>query len=173
MSDRPVRTRVMADGSWVSLQEFLIRRRGEGPIAGRRLPPRPRGGAHARGARGHRDGAGDRHRALQPGDLHRPDPGPPRAHRRAQASPAAVVAVSPLVNGQVLKGPTEACLRWARRSVSSAGIAETYDGIIDGLVADERTRALPVLETSVLMDDGAARRRVAEQALQFALGLRK
>ncbi len=89
------------------------------------------------------------------------------------ASPAAVVAVSPLVKGRVLKGPTEAFLRWARRAVSSAGIAETYDGIIDGLVADERTRALPILETSVLMDDAAARRRVAEQTLQFALGLRK
>jgi len=56
---------------------------------------------------------------------------------------------------------------------SSAGIAETYAGLLDGLVADERTRALPVLETSVLMDDDAARRGVAEQTLQFALGLRK
>jgi LPPG:FO 2-phospho-L-lactate transferase len=90
-----------------------------------------------------------------------------------KASPAAIVAVSPLVRGQVLKGPTEAFMRWAGRSVSSAGIAELYGGIIDGLVADERTRVLPVLETSVLMDDGAARRRVAEQTLQFALGLRK
>jgi LPPG:FO 2-phospho-L-lactate transferase len=88
-------------------------------------------------------------------------------------SPAAVVAVSPLVNGRVLKGPTEAFLRWARRSVSSAGIAEIYAGIADGLVADERTRALPVLETSVLMDDADARGRVAQQTLQFALGLRK
>ena len=60
-----------------------------------------------------------------------------------------------------------------RRGVSSAGIAETYAGLIDGLVADERTRSLPVLETGVLMDDGPARRRVAEQTLQFALGLRK
>ena len=57
--------------------------------------------------------------------------------------------------------------------VSSAGIAEIYAGVVDGLVADERTRALPVLETSVLMNDAAARRRVAEQTLQFALGLRK
>ena len=46
-------------------------------------------------------------------------------------------------------------------------------GIIDGLVADERTRSVPVLETGVLMGDGTARRRVAEQTLQFALGLRK
>ena len=32
MSDRPVRTRVMAQGRWWPLQEFLIRGRGEGPI---------------------------------------------------------------------------------------------------------------------------------------------
>src|ERR1700753_1104995 len=31
MAAQPVRTRVMADGSWFSLQEFLIRRRGKGP----------------------------------------------------------------------------------------------------------------------------------------------
>ena len=32
MSDRPVRTRVLADGAWSGLQEFLIRRHGEGEI---------------------------------------------------------------------------------------------------------------------------------------------
>ena len=48
MSDRPVRTRVLADGSWCPLQEFLIRRRGEGPVQdvdfrhGARPRPRPR-----------------------------------------------------------------------------------------------------------------------------------
>jgi hypothetical protein len=45
--------------------------------------------------------------------------------------------------------------------------------LIHGLVADERTRALPVLETDVLLADAEGRRRVAEQTLQFALGLRK
>ena len=84
-----------------------------------------------------------------------------------------MVAVSPLVKGRVLKGPTEAFMRWARRTVSSSGIAAAYDGLIDGLVADERTRALPVLETDVLLADAEGRRRVAEQTLQFALGLRK
>ena len=32
MSDRPVRTRVLADGRWWPLQEFMIKRRGEGPV---------------------------------------------------------------------------------------------------------------------------------------------
>ena len=82
-----------------------------------------------------------------------------------------MVAVSPLVRGQVLKGPTEAFMRWARQTPSSAGIAAIYAGLIDGLVADERTRALPVLETDVLMGDPEGRRRVAEQVLRFALAL--
>ena len=42
---------------------------------------------------------------------------------------------------------------------------------LDGLVADERTTGLPVLETGVLMDTEGARRQLAEQTLQFALAL--
>jgi LPPG:FO 2-phospho-L-lactate transferase len=173
MSDRPVRTRVMADGNWFSLQEFLIRRRGEGPIqdidfrlaaAAAATPEVLHAIATARAVV-----IGPSNPVISIG----PILAVPGLARALADSPAAVVAVSPLVDGQVLKGPTESCMRWARRSVSSTGIAETYEGIIDGLVADQRTRSLPVLETSVLMDDGRARRQVAEQTLQFALGLRQ
>ncbi|MFZ1994747.1 MAG: 2-phospho-L-lactate transferase [Solirubrobacteraceae bacterium] len=173
MSDKPVRTRIMVDGSWLSLQEFLIRRGGEGPIQdvdfrhARASAPSPEVLEAIATARAIVIGPSNPVISIGP------ILAVPGVTEALAASPGAVVAVSPLVNGRVLKGPTEACLRWARRTVSSAGIAETYHGIIDGLVADQRTRALPVLETSVLMDDGPARRRVAEQALQFALGLRK
>jgi LPPG:FO 2-phospho-L-lactate transferase len=173
MSDRPVRTRVMSDGSWCSLQEFLIRRRGEGPIQDvdfrhvRAAAPTPEVLEAIAAARAIVIGPSNPVISI----------GPilalPGLADALSASPAAVVAVSPLVGGRVLKGPTEACLRWARRGVSSAGIAESYAGVIDGLVADERTRSVPVLETSVLMGDGAARCRVAEQTLRFAQGLRK
>jgi LPPG:FO 2-phospho-L-lactate transferase len=173
MSDQPVRTRVMADGGWHSLQEFLIRRRGEGPIQDvdfrhrRAARPTPEVLEAIAGARAIVIGPSNPIISI----------GPilalPGLTDALAASPAAVVAVSPLVDGRVLKGPTEAFLRWARRSVSSGGIAEIYAGIVDGLVADERTRALPVLETSVLMDDADARKRVGHETLQFALGLRK
>jgi LPPG:FO 2-phospho-L-lactate transferase len=173
MSDKPVRTRVMADGSWLSLQEFLIRRRGEGPIQdvdfrhARAAAPTPEVLAAIAIARAIIIGPSNPVISI----------GPilalPGMTEALAASPAAVVAVSPLVDGRVLKGPTEACLRWAGRSVSSGGIAETYAGIIDGLVADQRTRAVTVLETSVLMKDAAARQRLAQQTLQFAQGLRK
>jgi LPPG:FO 2-phospho-L-lactate transferase len=85
--------------------------------------------------------------------------------------PAPVIAVSPLVRGQSVKGPTEELLAWAGRPLSSDGIAAHYDGLLDGLVADERSESLPTLETDVEMPDPAARRRVAQEALEFALAL--
>jgi LPPG:FO 2-phospho-L-lactate transferase len=87
-------------------------------------------------------------------------------------APAPVVAVSPLVRGEVLKGPTEVFLEWAGYALDADGIAVGYDGVIDGLVADQRTDRLPVLETDVLMADADGRRRVAEAALGFAEALR-
>lgn len=86
-------------------------------------------------------------------------------------APAPVVAVSPLVGGTVVKGPTDAFMQWAGQPLSSDGIAATYAGVIDGLVADEATTAVPVLETDVLMATPEARRRVAQTTLDFALGL--
>ena len=173
MSDRPVRTRVMADGSWWPLQEFLIRRRGEGPVQDvifrnvRAAAPTPEVLAAIRDARAIVIGPSNPVISIGP-ILALPGLG-----EAITASRAPVVAVSPLVKGRVLKGPTEAFMRWARHTVSSSGIAAAYDGLIHGLVADERTRALPVLETDVLLADAEGRRRVAEQTLQFALGLRK
>jgi LPPG:FO 2-phospho-L-lactate transferase len=172
MSDRPVRTRVMADGRWFSLQEFLIRRQGEGPVQDvdfrhvRAAAPTPEVLEAIATARAIVIGPSNPIISI----------GPilalPGLTDALSASPAPVVAVSPLVGGRVLKGPTEAFLRWAERPASSAGIARTYSAIIDGLVTDEGTDALPVLETSVLMDDETQRRSVAAQTLEFALGLR-
>jgi LPPG:FO 2-phospho-L-lactate transferase len=173
MSDRPVRTRVMADGSWWSLQEFLIRRHGEGPVQGvefrhvRAAAPTPEVLAAVRDARAIIIGPSNPVISIGP------IVALPGLAQAIAVSPAPVVAVSPLVRGRVLKGPTEAFMRWARHPFASSGIAAAYEGLIDGLVADERTRALPVLETDVLLTDAEGRRRVAEQTLQFALGLRK
>ena len=171
MSDRPVRTRVLADGHWSPVQEFLIKHRGEGPVQDvdfrhvKAAGPTPEVLESLAGARA--IVLGPSNPIISIGPILALD-GVPEAIRE---SPAPVVAVSPLVRGQVLKGPTEAFMRWARQTVSSSGIAAIYAGLIDGLVADERTRALPVLETDVLMSDPEGRRRVAEQVLRFALAL--
>ncbi|MGZ4165218.1 MAG: 2-phospho-L-lactate transferase [Solirubrobacteraceae bacterium] len=172
MSDAPVRTRIMADGTWWSLQEFLIRRRGEGSVQDVDF-------RHARAAvpTGEVLDAIGSARAIVIGPSNPiisigPILAVPGLADAMKDSPAPVVAVSPLVKGQVLKGPTEAFMRWARRTISSSGIATIYEGLIEGLVADERARALPVLQTDVLLGDAAGRRRVAEHTLEFCQALR-
>ena len=169
MSDQPVRTRVLAGGRWWPLQEFMIQRRGEGPVQDidfrhvRAAAPTPEVLAAVASARAIVIGPSNPVISI----------GPilalPGFADAVRASAAPVVAVSPLVGGRVLKGPTEACLRWAGQPISSAGVAAVYDGLLDGLVADEPADAVATLETDVLMPDAAGRRRLAEVALQFAL----
>jgi LPPG:FO 2-phospho-L-lactate transferase len=95
----------------------------------------------------------------------------PGVRAALERAAAPVVAVSPLVHGQVVKGPTAAFMEAVRQPLDSGGIAGCYDGLIDGLVADERTGGLPVLETETLMDSAAARNRLAEETLDFARAL--
>jgi LPPG:FO 2-phospho-L-lactate transferase len=171
MSDRPVRTRVHAAGRWWPFQEFMIRQRAEGEVLdvdfrGRRAAaPTDEVMAAIRTARAIVIGPSNPVISIGPilaleGILD-----------AIRASQAPVVAVSPLVRGEAVKGPTEAFMRWAGHPLSAAGIAAAYDGLLDGLVADEPAPPLPVLETNVLMDDAQSRRALAERALEFALSL--
>ncbi len=171
MSDGPVRTRVLADGRWWPLQEFLIKRRGEDEVLdvdfrGRRAAaPTPEVIAALAGARAVVIGPSNPVISI----------GPILAlegvREAIRASPAPVVAVSPIVDQRIVKGPTAALMRWRGHPLTSDGIVAEYDGLLDGLVADQPSASLAVLETDVLMDSAADRRRLAEQTLSFALGL--
>lgn len=85
----------------------------------------------------------------------------------AQA-PARVVAVSPIVGGDVVKGPTADFLAWAGVPVTNTGVAAYYGQILDGLVADGPADGLPTLVTDVAMPDVAAAARLARDVLGFA-----
>ena len=172
MSDAPVRTRVLASGEWWPFQEFMIRRRAEGPVEGveyegvRAASPPPEALAAIAEARA--IVVGPSNPVISIG----PILAVPGVREAIAASPAPVVAVSPIVDGEVLKGPTEEFLRWAGQTMDAAGIASTYGGVIDGIVTDERADLdLPALVTSTLMADAASRERVARETLEFALGL--
>ena len=171
MSDNPVRTRVMAQTRWWPLQEFLIKGRGEGPVedvefrgarAARATPEVLRTIAEARAIV-----IGPSNPVISIGPILALED----LRSALRSTPAPVVAVSPLVRGSVVKGPTEPFMAWSGRPLDSDGIAATYEGVIDGLVADQRTGLFPTLETDVLMDTPAARARVADDTLRFALGL--
>ena len=95
----------------------------------------------------------------------------PGMREALRQSPAPIVAVSPFVRGEVLKGPTEAFCRMAGLPLGTAAIERAYNGVIDCVVADEPGE-LPALQTDVLMDTPEARRRVAADALGFAQALR-
>jgi hypothetical protein len=62
-------------------------------------------------------------------------------------------------------------MAWAGLPATAAGTARAYEGLLDGMVADEPVADLPTLETDTLMVDAAARRRVAEDVLRFAESL--
>jgi LPPG:FO 2-phospho-L-lactate transferase len=165
MCDEPVRTHVKARGAWHPFQEFMIRERAAGPVEDVAFH-----GIEAARPTPEVLDALDRADAIIIGPS---NPvisiGPILAVpglREAIRSP--VVAVSPLVRGQVLKGPTDQFLAWAGHPLSSDGIAARYAGLIDRLVADECAQSIPTLVTDVEMGDPAARRRVAAETLAFA-----
>jgi len=171
MCDEPVRTQVRNPTGWHGFQEFMIRERAAGPVEGLEL----RGIEAARATPEALDAIG-RARAIVIGPSNPvisigPILAVPGLREAVEASPAPVVAVSPLVRGAVLKGPTDAFLAWAGHPLSSEGIAAHYDGLLDGLVADERADSVPTLVTDVEMGDAEARRRVARETLDFAAAL--
>jgi LPPG:FO 2-phospho-L-lactate transferase len=171
MSDQPVRTRVLAHGRWWPFQEFMIRASGRGPIDDVELR-----GASSASSTVEVLQAVEKASAIVIGPSNPvisigPILETPGIREALSRSTAAVVAISPLVRGAVVKGPTDVFMEWSGRPLSSDGIAAAYAGLIDGLVADSRADALPTLETDVLMDSSNARRRLAEEALRFAIGL--
>jgi LPPG:FO 2-phospho-L-lactate transferase len=172
MTDSPVRTQVMAGEKWWPFQEYMIRASAtemvhdvdfRGARAARPTPEVLEALAAARVIL-----IGPSNPVISIG----PMLAIPGLRTALTDSPAPVVAVSPLVGGRVVKGPTAAFMTWAGLPLTSDGIAAHYEGLIDGLVADQRARAMPVLETDVLMDTPDARRRVADETLRFALALR-
>lgn len=97
----------------------------------------------------------------------------------AQTS-APVVAVSPIIGGQALKGPAANMLRTLGHDVSALGVARIYSDLIDGMVIDHADAELgpqieatgtPVMVTNSIMGDAADRARFAREVVGFARSL--
>ncbi len=170
MCDEPVRTRVRIGETWLGLQEFLIRQAGEGPVDGVAFD----GIGAARPTAQVREALAAA-RAIVIGPSNpvisiRPILEVPGLADAVRASPAHVVAVSPIVAGHVLKGPTAAFMAWAGLPLGAAGIARAYAGLADALLADEDqgVSGVAVHLGDTLMADAAGARRVAQAALDAA-----
>ncbi len=180
MSDDPVATHVLIrDGTprAVHFQEYLVRRGGVDEVRGveyrgspvARLTPEVR-----------RAVAGAAAILIAPSNpvasigpmLAIP---PLRSLLRRAAAP--ILAVSPIVGGRALKGPSDKFLRWAGVEVSPAGVAAWYRatlGRLDGLLLDHadagQREALEGAGTRVraaatVMASPEDKRRVAREAL--------
>jgi LPPG:FO 2-phospho-L-lactate transferase len=174
-TDEPQPTRVRTDAGWRHLQEFMIRDRAAAHIhevafGEPGAPPAtstPEALAALRDARAVIVGPSNPVISIWP-ILHVLDD-------TLDGLAAPVVCVSPIVGGEVIKGPTAAFLTAYAQPVSAAGVAAFYEqvhpGLIDGIVADEPISSLPALQIGTAMQDAASRARVAEQTLAFALSL--
>ena len=90
---------------------------------------------------------------------------------------APVIAVSPIIGGSAVKGPTAKIMQELGVEPSAATVAAHYAGLIDGFLLDERDVALaaelsiPTRTADTLMTTLDDRIRVARAALEWAYQL--
>jgi LPPG:FO 2-phospho-L-lactate transferase len=168
MSDDKVRTWVRTPSGWHPFQEFMIREHAAGLVEGvefrgaEQATPSKQVLAAIEGADAIVIGPSNPLASIAP------ILAVPGIHEALSAARAPVVAVSPIVGGEVLKGPTASFMAFAALECSAHGVADFYGELLDGMVADEELTSLPTLVTDTRMDDDSSRARVAEQTLGFA-----
>jgi LPPG:FO 2-phospho-L-lactate transferase len=173
MCEQPVYTRVLTPDGWCGLQEFLIVFGSKPPIEGIEV----QGLEHATPTSEVRE-------ALATADAIVVGPsnpvisiGPilsvPGMREAIAGADPAVIAVSPLVAGRAVKGPTEKFMAAVRRPSTAAGVASLYEGVIEAMVVDSSDPDPPpegvrVLSCPTLMEGPEGRRQLAERVLEFA-----
>lgn len=92
---------------------------------------------------------------------------------------APVVAVSPIIGGKAVKGPTDKMMRELGLPLTTGAIARHYGKLLDGIVLDSEDRAnaaeigVPSICTRTLMNTLEDRERLARDVLSFAEDLRR
>lgn len=176
MSDDPVRTRLKTDDGWLDFQDYFVRRQCA-PVV-RELAYEGAGRAQP---------ASELMRALRAPDLRavilcpsnpllsiEPILSVAGVCAALASSTAPVVAVSPIIGGQAVKGPTVKMMRELGMETSPAGIARRYAGLIDALLVDASDVPVEVdpdiefVSASILMRSDEDRERLAREALATA-----
>lgn len=175
MSDDPVRTRVATDEGEMDFQHYFVRRRCEPELRDCHFE----GIENARVAPAVIRALVDAPRAIliapsNPWLSIDPILRLPGMEALLRDSPAPVIAVSPLVGGRAVKGPTAKIMGELGLECSPSAVAEHYRGLIDGFLLDQRDvdstelANVPVGVTDTLMKGNGDRERVATAALALA-----
>ncbi len=138
MSDDRVRTRVRSDAGWIDFQDYFVRQQCRPVVHELAFD----GATHARP---HPDIVA----TLRSGDVRaviicpsnpfisiEPILALPGMRDAIEASGAPVIAVSPIIGGQAVKGPTAKMMRELGLEVSAAGVAARYGELLNGYIVD-------------------------------------
>ena len=177
MCEQPVQTRVLTPDGWLGLQEFLIVHKSQLPIEGvgvqglDRAAPTPE--VREALAAAETIVVGPSNPVISIG----PILSVPGMREAIAGADAPVIAVSPLVAGRAVKGPTEQFMSAVGRPSTAAGVASLYEGVIEAIVVDADDPepgpdGVRVLSCPTLMKGAEGRRELAERVLEFAQMLR-
>jgi LPPG:FO 2-phospho-L-lactate transferase len=181
MSDDPVRTRVLTGKGWLDFQDYFVRLHCT-PIV------QEIAFAGAETARPHPDlvaaMADPRLRSVvicpsNPFISIDPILAVPGIRAALRECPAPVVAVSPIIAGKAVKGPTAKMMAELGLPVDAAAVARHYRDFLDLYVADEEDAAsiagldVPVVLTRTLMRTLADREALAQTVIGAAERVRK
>ena len=92
---------------------------------------------------------------------------------------APVTAVSPIIGGDAVKGPTAKIMRELGRAVNTQAILTHYRGLIDALVIDESDAgdvagvSMPIMATRTKMENLADRIRLGREVITYSATLRQ
>jgi LPPG:FO 2-phospho-L-lactate transferase len=175
MSDERVRTCVRTADGWLDFQDYFVRRRCAPEVrelaydGAARARPQPEFMAAL---------ADPRLRAVvicpsNPYLSVDPILALPGVREALATCPVPVIAVSPIIGGRAVKGPTAKMMRELGLPATAAAVAQHYDGLIDLFVIDhsEGEVSLPnmrVAKAAILMSTLADREALAKSVLAFA-----
>jgi LPPG:FO 2-phospho-L-lactate transferase len=175
MADEPVRTSVESDAGTLAFQEYFVRDQCR-PVVRRVAYD---GAASARPSReviaalSANDLAGIIICPSNPWLSVDPILAVPGLREAMLASGAPVIAVSPIIGGRAVKGPTAKIMTELGIAPGAAAIARHYDGLLDGFVLDAEDAALageiagPTVATNTMMRTLEDKVRLAETCLSF------
>jgi LPPG:FO 2-phospho-L-lactate transferase len=175
MSDDPVRTTVETDAGTLSFQEYFVRDQCRPVVRQVRLEgvAQARPTAEVVAVLSATDLAGIIIGPSNPWLSVDPILAVPGMREALRASGAPVIAVSPIIAGKAVKGPTAKIMAELALRPDSRTVAGHYEGLIDGFVIDREDQALendlhvPVLVTNTMMRSLEDRIALARQCLAF------
>jgi LPPG:FO 2-phospho-L-lactate transferase len=181
MSDDPVRTRLLTPGGWLDFQDYFVRLRCAPAISELAFAGAATALPHPEFAAALRDPTLRVVVVCPSNPFISVDPilAVPGIRAALRECRAPVVAVSPIIAGKAVKGPTAKMMAELGLPVDAATVARHYGDFLDLYIADEEDRAavngldMPVVLTRTLMQTLADREALARTVVAAAERVRK